>query len=262
MSAVECVYEVRGSGPSILMIHGTGGRGSMWNQIVNGLAQDFTCVSYDMRGHGDSPVPPTPCYLDDMVADLEALREKLGIDKAHVVGHSVGGTIGPSYTRAYPDRVISLGILSGAACRAAEDREKILAVITRMEETGVAPVLKTLAQRWFTDEFAVTHPEATQSRLDNVSQTPAEVFTSTLRIYAENEMEPWLEEILVPTLVLTGECDISANPRINRLMAERLPNAELVILDKLRHSLLIEAPDQLVPILHDFFTRHSQGSSG
>ena len=70
-----------------------------------------------------------------------------------MVGHSLGGMIGPAYARAYPDRVISLGLLSTAAFRTEDDSAKVKGVVAAMEEKGIPQVLDTLADRWFTDRF-------------------------------------------------------------------------------------------------------------
>ena len=257
MSAVDCAYSIEGKGPALFMVHGIGARRATWGRLVEVLRQDFQCISYDLRGHGDSPVPPPPYCLDDLVADLEALRAKLGIEKAHVVGHSLGGMIGPAYARAHPNRVLSLGLLSTAAGRTAEDSAKVMAVVKAMEEKGVAPVLDTLVERWYTDAFIARRPEAIAARKRQVIETPAEVFLSVFHIYAETEMAPWLHEIAVPSLVMTGELDGGCNPRLNRFIAATIPGAELVILDGLKHSILIEAPERVVPPLRDFLRRQS-----
>ena len=259
MAAVDCVYSIEGTGPALFMIHGIGSRRATWTALVDRLAQSFTCISYDLRGHGDSPVPPLPYSLDDLVDDLEALREKLGIDKAHVIGHSLGGMIGPAYARAHPERVLSLGLLSTAAGRTTEDRAKVMAVIAAMEEKGIAPVLDTLVERWYTDEFIAARPDAIRARIKQVVDTPAEVFLNVFRIYAQTEMAPWLNQIAAPSLVLTGELDGGCNPRLNRFIADELPNSELVILEGLKHSVLIEAPELVATAVQDFLLRHASG---
>ena len=71
-------------------------------------------------------------------------------------------------------------------------------------------------------------------------------------------MAPWLHEVKVPCLVLTGELDGGCNPRLNRQIAEALPNSELVILDGLKHAILIEAPDKVAPPVHRFLKSHSR----
>ena len=121
MAAVEVSYRVSGEGPPLYLVHGIGARKTTWDELIDGLQDRFTCVSFDLRGHGDSPVPPTPYTLDDLVDDLEALRAKLGHEQIHVAGHSLGGMIGPAYARAYPERVLSVGLLSTAAGRTEEE---------------------------------------------------------------------------------------------------------------------------------------------
>ena len=62
MAAIDVSYRVEGQGPALYLVHGIGSRQSTWDTLIDGLKDRFTCVSYDLRGHGDSPVPPTP-YL-------------------------------------------------------------------------------------------------------------------------------------------------------------------------------------------------------
>ena len=256
MSAVEVAYTIEGEGPALYMVHGIGSRRATWAGLAPSLAGEFTCVSYDLRGHGESPAPPTPYSLDDLVEDLEALRAKLGHERIHVIGHSLGGMIGPAYARAYPGRVHSVTLLSTAAGRTAEDRAKVRGVIAAMEEQGIEAVLGTLVDRWYTDAFVETRPDAIETRKRQVLDTPAHVFLSVFRIYAETEMAPWLHEVACPCLVLTGALDGGCNPRLNRFIAGALPDSELVILDGLKHSILIEAPERVAPPVRDFLLRH------
>ncbi len=255
MTAVDCAYSIEGEGPALFMVHGIGARRATWRGLIPALREHFTCVSYDLRGHGGSPVPAPPYSLDDLVEDLEALRAKLGIEQAHVIGHSLGGMIGPAYARAYPARVLSLGLLSTAAGRTAEDSAKVGGVVATMEDKGIEPVFDTLVDRWFTDAFIAARPEAIEARKQQVLGTPPEVFLSVFHIYAETEMAPWLHEVTAPSLVLTGALDGACNPRLNRFIAERLPTAELVILDGLKHAILLEAPNRVAAPVRDFLLR-------
>ena len=249
---IEVSYEITGEGPPLYMVHGIGSRKGTWAGLVPELAEHFTCVTYDLRGHGESPVPPTPYTLDDLVADLEALRRKLEHEKIHVIGHSLGGMIGPGYARAYPERTLSVGLLSTAAGRTDEDRAKLRAVGEAMERNGIAETLSTFVARWFTDAFIEAHPEMIEARLQQVIDTPAEVFLSVFWIYATTEMAPWLQRVNSPCLVLTGELDGGCNPRLNHFIHDQLPDSRLVILPDLKHSLMIEASDQVLPHLRSF----------
>jgi len=256
MSAFDVAYTIEGQGPPLYMVHGIGSRRATWAGLVAALTGDFTCVSYDLRGHGDSPTPPTPYSLDDLVEDLEALRAGLGHERIHVIGHSLGGMIGPAYARAYPERVRSVSLLSTAAGRTDEDSAKVRAVLAAMEVHGIEAKLGTLVERWYTDAFIEARPDAIETRKRQVLDTPEHVFLSVFHIYAETEMAPWLHEVTCPCLVLTGELDGGCNPRLNRFIAETLPDSEIVILDGLKHSILIEAPERVAPPVRDFLLRH------
>ena len=111
------------------------------------LSGHFTVITYDLRGHGASPLTDGAFGLDELVADLERLRERTGFAQAHFAGHSLGGMIGPAYARRYPERVRSLGLLSTAAGRSDEDSAKVWGVVRAMEERGIAQVLGTLTDR-------------------------------------------------------------------------------------------------------------------
>ncbi len=239
--SISDLYSISGKGPPLFLIHGIGAARNAWRFLLPTLQEHFTVVTYDLRGHGKSPVPGARFGLDELVDDLELIRKATGIEAAHFVGHSLGGMIAPAYARKHPDRVLSLGLLSTAAGRTEEDCSKVWSVVQAMEQRGIANVLPTLTQRWFTDDFIEWNPQIVEARLAQVIDTNAEVFMNVFRIYAGTEMLPWLHEIRHPTLVLTGENDGGCNPRLNRLIADRIPNSELVILPEYKHSILLEA---------------------
>jgi 3-oxoadipate enol-lactonase len=247
---ISSAFSVEGNGPPLFLIHGIGASRHSWDGLIGHLKAHFRCISYDLRGHGKSPSPPPPYALEHLVEDLEALRSELGIERAHFAGHSLGGMIGPAYARRYPRRVSSLGLFSTAAFRTEDDSAKVRGVVAAMRARGIAPVLETLKERWFTPEFAARCPHVIERRMQQVIDTNAEVFLSVFDIYAETEMAPWLAEITHPCLVLTGENDGGCNPRLNRQIAAALPDAQLVILPQLRHAILLEAAAEVAdPVL-------------
>ena len=125
-----------------------------------------------------------------------------------------------------------------------------------MEKDGIEKTLITLTNRWFTDDFIKNNSDLVQQRLKQVVNTDPKVFLNVFRIYAKTEMAPWLEKITAPSLILTGELDSGCNPRLNRLIAEKLPNSKLVILDNLKHSILIEAPERVAEQVKKFLLNY------
>ena len=261
MTSIDVSYRIEGQGPPLYMVHGIGSRKSTWDPLVAALSPEFTCVSYDLRGHGDSPIPKPPYTLEELVEDLEALRVRLGHERIHVIGHSLGGMIGPAYARAYPERVLSVGLLSTAAGRTADDRAKLKAVGEAMQEKGVMPVINTLVERWYTNDFIAARPDLIEKRKRQVETTPEAVFLSVFWIYATTEMGPWLDQVRCPCLVLTGELDGGCSPRLNRFMHEQLPDSHLVILDGIKHSILVEGPERVIPHVREFLLGVKNGLS-
>ena len=253
--AVDCAYSIEGNGPPIFLVHGIGARRVTWSGLVSDLRPHFTCISYDLRGHGESPGVGKSFGLDELVADLEALRARLNIPQASILGHSLGGMIGPAYARRYPNRVDKLGLFSTAAFRTAEDSAKVRGVVSAMEETSVPAQLDMLVNRWFTDQFQAENPDVVALRKRQVLETDPAVFLNVFHIYAETEMSPWLHEVTAPSLVLTGEMDGGCNPRLNQQIAGALPHSTLVILKGMKHQILMEAPDlvaaETIPFLQN-----------
>ena len=249
---IICDYSIEGKGQPLFLIHGIGAARDAWRFMIPKLSKHFTVISYDLRGHGTSPKPSKKFSMKDLVQDLESLRENLNIKKAHFIGHSLGGMIAPAYALKYPKHVISLGLLSTAAGRTKEEKEKVLAIIKSMEDQGISKILPTLVTRWFTDEFIKIASDIVENRMQQVIKTDPKIFINVFRIYANTEMSPWLQKIKFPTLVLTGENDSGCNPRINKFIANMIPNSKLVILPRFKHSLLIEAPNEVSDIIIKF----------
>ena len=257
MDSVDCSYSIKGSGPAVFFVHGIGARKTSWNEVCKYLEKDFTCITYDLRGHGDSPKGLLPYSLEDLVNDLETRRQKLNIQKIHIVGHSLGGMIGPAYALSFPENVKSVSLISTAAFRTLEDKNKVQSVYRSMREKGIAPILTTLTERWFTDKFIKERLTDVEFRLGQVLETDAEVFLDVFRIYVETEMSPWLNKIKHPCLVLTGENDGGCSPRLNHLIADSLSNSEICILKNYKHSLLLEAPHEVGKKVHKFLLNNS-----
>ncbi len=252
--AARSAYSVAGDGPALFMIHGIGARRATFDGMVAGLKDRFTCITYDLRGHGLTPWDGQTFGLDDLVDDLEALRDRLGIASAHVAGHSLGGMIGPRYALRYPARVKSLGLWSTAAFRTEADSAALRGVVAAMRTQGIGPVLDTLTARWFTERFAAARPEVINGRKAQVMDTDPAVFLNVFDIYAETEMAPWLHQVTAPAQILTGQNDGGCNPRLNAVIHAALPGSTLTILPDLKHAIFIEATDRVLPPVRAFLT--------
>ena len=239
---MKTAYNIFGEGETIVFIHGIGSRKSTWNGIIAELKDKYKCISYDLRGHGDSFKDENNFTIDDLVNDLENLLSHLNINKVHLVGHSLGGMIGPFYAKKYKNKVLSLSLLSTAAYRNLSDQNKILKIIKKIENEGLEVVLPILINRWFTDKFIIHNKKIIDMRYKQVQETPLKTFLNVFRLYALTEMGPWLNSIKIPCLIITGEKDLGCNPKINKKIADNIVNSKLEILEKLKHTITLESP--------------------
>jgi pimeloyl-ACP methyl ester carboxylesterase len=108
-------YQCAGRGPDLVMIHGLTGNLAVWHlKIIPMLKDHFRILTYDLRGHGYSDVPPSGYSATDMARDLEGLLDHLGIERANLVGHSYGADIALYYAFRNPDRVLQVGAIEAA----------------------------------------------------------------------------------------------------------------------------------------------------
>ena len=237
-----CNYQISGRGYPLFLIHGIGASKDAWQYMIEELSNFFLVITYDLRGHGKSLINNKDFVLEDLIKDLENLRIHLDIDEAFFVGHSLGGMIAPLYSIKYPKRVLKIGMLSTVAGRSAEDTEKVTNVIKIMKSLGIKKTLKTLTKRWFSDEFIDCNIHLVNQRLEQVLKTDPKIFLNVFKIYAKTEIFNLLKKINKPTLLLTGENDLGCSPKHNKFMADQIPGSKLVIIPKLKHSILIESP--------------------
>lgn len=247
-------YAVEGSGPPVLLIHGVGARLDAWDGVVTALGGRFTTIRYDLRGHGHSTKAPGPYSATLFAADACALLDHLGVARCHVVGHSLGGLVAQRLALDAPGRVDRLVLLSTVGGRNEDERRRVLERRAIVEHGIPGEHFRRSLDRWFTDAFQRANPELIERyAARNMENDPA-AYAAAYRVLATTDLIDELPGIQAPTLIATGEGDIGSNPRMARLMHERIPGSRLQILPGLRHSILVEAPEVVARLLAGFLT--------
>jgi (E)-2-((N-methylformamido)methylene)succinate hydrolase len=247
---LRCLVE--GNGETLVLIHGVGSRLETWDGVAARLSDRFRIVRYDLRGHGESEKTPGPYRTEDFAEDLRQLLEALGLERVHVAGFSLGGLVAQAFALSYPSRVARLALISTVAGRTEAERARVIERLSIVDGGIPGDHFRRSLDRWFTDEFRKDHPELVdQHAARNRANDPA-CYAAAYRVLATTDFADCLSEIKVPTLVVTGERDQGSNPRMARLMHERIAGSTLRILPRLKHSILIEAPDQVSEVLGAF----------
>ncbi|MCI0688462.1 MAG: 3-oxoadipate enol-lactonase [Sporichthyaceae bacterium] len=253
--AAVAVYHVEDGpvdGPAVVLASSLGTTWAMWEPQLPALAGRFRVIRYDHRGHGRSPVPPGPYRIDDLGTDLLALLDRLGLDRAHICGISLGGMVAMWLAAHAPDRVDRLALLSTSARLGPPEGWAQRAATVRAE--GTAAVADTVVQRWFTPEFAAGHQELVQRHRDMIAATPAAGYAACCAAIEHMNLEPDLSRITAPTLVVVGAEDPAAPPEHAERIAAALPGARLEVLAGTSHLSSVSAADLVNPLLVEFLT--------
>jgi 3-oxoadipate enol-lactonase len=260
-------FEASGDGPPVLLIHGLGACREMWQWQVPALEPHFRVVRYDLLGHGESRPPATPCKMDEFVDQIAALLDELGIEKAAIVGFSLGGMIARAFAIAHPARVTALAIINSAHDRTAAERTAVRDRVRQTERGGPAATVDAAIERWFTPQFAKRAPEVIEQVRRWVMANDREIYPSIYWLLAEGDA-PLVEAISAircPTLIMAAEDDRGNSPDMARRMAAKIPYARIAILSGLRHMALAEDPAavnaELVAFLDDALRAARPGQS-
>ncbi len=248
--ALRCTVE--GSGPPLTLIHGVGASLEAWDGVAARLRDRYRVVRYDQRGHGRSEKVPGRYTVEDFSGDLCGLLDVLGIARTHVAGHSLGGLVAQSFALEHPERLDRLALVSAVAGRTADERKRVGERLAMVASGIAGDHFRASLDRWFTDEFRAANPKLLEEYAARNQANDPGCYAAAYRVLAETDLIDRLAQITAPTLVTTGEHDQGSNPRMARLMHERIAGSVLRILPVLRHSILVEAPDTVATLLDDF----------
>lgn len=248
---VKIHYRWDGKGEPVLLIHGVGNALDSWDTVVADLAPHFRILRLDLRGHGDSAKVPVKS-MDEFVSDIEALLDHVGVAETHVVGFSLGGLTAQAFVLAHPERVRRLAILGAIAGRTEEEKVKVRERLKILSDLGPLGHFDASVTRWFTPDFVKNHPEVIARRRNQAERMDHACYVAAYTVLRDNDFADRLHTVEKETLVATGEFDIGSNPRMSRLMHEKIKGSKLHIWPKLQHSLLFEAPKEVSKLLLPF----------
>jgi len=243
INGIDLYYEVQGTGAPVLLIAGFTADHMSWLLQVPAVAQEFQCISYDNRGTGQSTVPEGPYTIRQMADDAVALLDHLGISKAHVVGHSMGGAIGQELAINYPDRVSSLLLLATWGKGDERSRRGLEVWKQCFLNLQLDDYMEYLFQYLFTHRM-YDQPGAVDmvkmQMLANPYPTGQTGFLGQMAACQAHDTLDRLGQIKAPTLVWAAAEDAILPPRFSKVLAERIPGAEYYESEGTGHMLNME----------------------
>ena len=241
MTAVALAHEVDGppDAPVVVLLGPLGSTRATWDPQLPALASRLRVVRCDARGHGESPAPPGPYGVDDLVADVLALLDRLGVRRASLVGLSLGGITAMRLAVRAPERVDRLALLATSARFGPESGWAERALTVRAQ--GTAAIAPMIVGRWITPAGRARDPELVARCEAMVAGTSDEAYAALCETLAALDLRDDLPAIAAPTLVLAGADDPATPVPHLQAIADAVPGARLLVLPDCAH-LLLEQP--------------------
>lgn len=259
---IELHYVEHGEGDPLLLVMGFGGDHLAWGLQISAFAARHRVIAFDNRGVGQSGAPDVPYTTRGMADDAVGLLDALGIERAHVLGVSMGGMIAQELALNHPGRVRTLQL----HCTYARPDGYILALVDAWRRIRTTfdheQSLRTIALWLFAPATYNERPELVEMLLQSALANPyPQSVTGFLRqgdaVRGHDTLER-LGKLRCPTLVSVAEDDVLVPPRFSRELVARIPGAELRTVPRAGHVYFWERPEAFNEMCLDFIARHEK----
>jgi pimeloyl-ACP methyl ester carboxylesterase len=264
---INIYYESQGDGEPLLLIMGYGQCSALWEPLIRDFSPAYRVISFDNRGTGRSDKPDIPYSMKMMADDAKGLLDAIGIDSAHVFGVSMGGMIAQEFALNYPNKLRSL-VLGCTHCGGKNmvlPSGEALAFLLgpEMAKLSVEERARQTVPWMWTQEIIDNNPWAVEMFISAAVKypTPVHGYRCQAKAMTAHDTYDRLPLITAPTLVITGDADRIIPAENSRIIASRIPNAVLIILEKAGHGFFIDAEGKAIRIILDFLGRHSKGKN-
>ncbi|MBI2724130.1 MAG: alpha/beta fold hydrolase [Chloroflexi bacterium] len=257
-------YELHGERfppPPLVFLSGLGGHVAEIPHLVRSYGSAVRFLSFDGRGCGRSEVTPGPYSIAAYAEDAAALFDVLGIDAAVVYGSSMGGMVAQELTLRHPERVraLILGCTTASSMRGVRPTdETVMQLVKNQSLSGDEAILAGWRLGYSAAYIEAHHDEMmARSREAQSVSTPAESYMRQVIAAAQHDALDRLHEIRCPVMIIHGAEDLMLPPQNAELLRERMPHAELRILQGMGHGYNLEAQEEADALVLDFYRRHS-----
>jgi 3-oxoadipate enol-lactonase len=238
IKGIQIAYYRKGAGVPLVLVHGYPLDHTIWDEIIPLLENDFDLILPDLRGFGGSDVIENQYKITDMAVDIAGLLDQLGIEKTVIAGHSMGGYISLAFSRAYPERVLGLGLVaSQAPADPPERKQGRYEAAAEIMKTGVEPVAESMSAKLTPDERVQAFVRSLIAE-----QQPVGLVGALKAMAERDDSTSILSGFMFPVVVVHGEADELIPIQRAQEIKAAIPQATLVELSGVGHMPMMEKP--------------------
>jgi pimeloyl-ACP methyl ester carboxylesterase len=248
IDGINLAYTLSGRGPSVVLLHGWMCNRKFWKQQAEVLSQTYQVLALDFRGHGDSDVAERGYTIEQLADDVRAVMEGLGINRAVMAGHSMGGMVAQQFCISHTGFSSGLILVTTIA---ADLEERLISKQIEKDSTrlGFRQAFLRYFEGWFGPS---TDPKVIEWVRKEMLQTSENVGLSLVSSYRRFDLRAHLRDLHIPTLVIGTASDTSAVPVESKTLVALIPEAQLVMIDRAGHFPMLETPEMLNEALEKF----------
>ncbi len=256
-----CYEFTEGPGDAVVFLNGVMASFSSWRGFAPAfLRAGYTVLLHDFRGQLLSGKPPGPYRFATHAEDLRALLAHLGIEKPHLVGTSYGGEVAMRFCADYPDAAASLTVIDSVSETDAILAGMVDGWISLLDAGDARGLYRAVIPVLYSDRFIRANAELLRGREEAFAKSPADYFTGQRILYRTFLDDlPFTEDlgrIKAPALVLCGTEDILKPPKFSRIIADRIPGAEYLLIPDAGHVAIFEKPGEVISAVLGFIEKN------
>ena len=246
-------YEHHGRGRPVLLLHGWLGSWRLWRNTIEVLGKEFKTYALDFFGFGESTDHAANFSVDNFVESVSQFMDRLGIVKAPLIGHSMGGTVSLATSIRYPEKVVKTAVIGSPI------QGKSLNFLLHLSGyKGIAsiiwttPVLLRLFLRGYAYYISNEGRQLSEMMSEDLSTISADSFFQSIGTLRETDLRHQIGDLSMPIMGIYGKKDRIVNPKQSQVLKEFAPHSKIEWFEKAGHFPMIDTPDRFHDVIRDF----------
>ena len=248
-------HPAKAGAPRLALIHSLALDRSVLDRVVDRLKDAVELLTYDCRGHGQSPKTPGPYTAQLFAHDLAELFDHIGWASAAVAGCSMGGNVAQAFAAEYPQRVKALALIDTTAWYGSDGAANFARRADAARRDGMRSLIDFQLTRWFSDSFRESHPDVVKRTFDIFVANDVDCYVASCGLLGAADTRAALASFSMPVAIVVGDDDYATPVSMARQLHEAIAQSTLTVIPHARHLTPIECPDRIAAELRGLLAR-------
>lgn len=246
-------YETLGRGRPVLLLHGWLGSWALWRKSIEILSSEFRVYALDFFGFGESFDRTSNFSVNNYVDSVDQFMDRLGIVKAPLVGHSMGGTVSLAAAVRFPEKIVKVTVIGSPIHGSSLNLLLKLAGYRGTARIAwTSPALLKAFLRGYAYFIAKDGRSMSKMIMDDVSKTSVDSFFQSIGTLRQTDLRSQLDDITMPVMGIYGRHDVIVSPKQSKVLKQHIPHSQIAWFDGSGHFPMMDEPERFHSTVIDF----------